>query len=91
MKFSFSGNHCYWFISIAKQSSGKNFLFSFQFIIHYFIFFPSFLDFLVCELGQNVMLHLKKQEQHQRGTANGIAMTAMSISKAVGPAGVGAL
>ncbi|KAK4285268.1 hypothetical protein QN277_001993 [Acacia crassicarpa] len=33
----------------------------------------------------------KAVEQHQRGAANGIAMTAMSISKAVGPAGGGAL
>ncbi|KAI5670677.1 hypothetical protein M9H77_11041 [Catharanthus roseus] len=30
-------------------------------------------------------------DQHQRGAANGIAMTAMSLCKAVGPAGGGAL
>ncbi|XP_027114259.1 protein ZINC INDUCED FACILITATOR-LIKE 1-like isoform X2 [Coffea arabica] len=30
-------------------------------------------------------------EQHQRGAANGIAMTAMSLFKAVGPAGGGAI
>ncbi|KAJ9685085.1 hypothetical protein PVL29_017205 [Vitis rotundifolia] len=30
-------------------------------------------------------------DQHQRGTANGIAMTAMSLFKAAGPAGGGAL
>ncbi|KAK8691751.1 hypothetical protein V6N13_075249 [Hibiscus sabdariffa] len=30
-------------------------------------------------------------EQHQRGAANGIAMTAMSLFKAIGPAGGGAL
>ncbi|XP_071704635.1 probable peptide/nitrate transporter At3g43790 [Rutidosis leptorrhynchoides] len=29
--------------------------------------------------------------QHQRGAANGISMTAMSVSKAIGPAGAGAL
>jgi hypothetical protein len=32
-----------------------------------------------------------KQEQHQRGAANGIAMTGMSIFKTIGPAGGGAL
>lgn len=31
------------------------------------------------------------QEQHQRGAANGISMTAMSIFKAIGPAGGGAV
>uniref|UniRef100_A0A7N0U435 Uncharacterized protein n=1 Tax=Kalanchoe fedtschenkoi TaxID=63787 RepID=A0A7N0U435_KALFE len=30
-------------------------------------------------------------EQHQRGAANGIAMTGMSIFKALGPAGGGAI
>ncbi|KAF5728816.1 hypothetical protein HS088_TW21G00970 [Tripterygium wilfordii] len=30
-------------------------------------------------------------EQHQRGAANGIAMTGMSLFKAVGPAGGGAI
>jgi len=28
----------------------------------------------------------EKQEQHQRGAANGISMTAMSLFKAIGPA-----
>ena len=37
------------------------------------------------------MVHWKKQEQHQRGVANGIAMTSMSICKAIGPAGGGAM
>ena len=32
-----------------------------------------------------------KQEQHQRGAANGISMTAMSVFKAIGPAGGGAV
>ncbi|XP_047172474.1 protein ZINC INDUCED FACILITATOR-LIKE 1-like, partial [Vigna umbellata] len=32
-----------------------------------------------------------KQEQHQRGTANGIAMTGMSLFKAIGPASGGAI
>ena len=32
-----------------------------------------------------------KQEQHQRGTANSIAMTGMSAFKAIGPACAGAL
>lgn len=31
------------------------------------------------------------QDQHQRGAANGIAMTGMSIFKAIGPAAGGAL
>ena len=30
-----------------------------------------------------------KQEQHQRGAANGIAMTGMSLFNAIGPAGGG--
>lgn len=33
----------------------------------------------------------KKQDQDQRGAANGIATTAMSLFKAVGPAGGGAV
>ncbi|CAN0839717.1 Protein ZINC INDUCED FACILITATOR-LIKE 1 [Linum grandiflorum] len=33
----------------------------------------------------------RKQDQHQRGAANGISMTAMSLFKAVGPAGGGSL
>ncbi|KAK4285253.1 hypothetical protein QN277_001980 [Acacia crassicarpa] len=37
------------------------------------------------------LLQNKAVKQHQRGAANGIAMTAMSIFKAVGPAGGGAL
>ena len=32
-----------------------------------------------------------KQEQHQRGAANGISMTAVSVFKAIGPAGGGAV
>ncbi|XP_054816260.1 protein ZINC INDUCED FACILITATOR-LIKE 1-like isoform X2 [Prosopis cineraria] len=38
-----------------------------------------------------MLLQNKAVEQHQRGAANGIAMTAMSIFKAVGPAGGGAI
>ncbi|CAL1374004.1 unnamed protein product [Linum trigynum] len=37
------------------------------------------------------ILQNKAVEQHQRGAANGIAMTAMSLFKAFGPAGGGAL
>ncbi|KAJ8900036.1 hypothetical protein K2173_024151 [Erythroxylum novogranatense] len=37
------------------------------------------------------LLQNRAVEQHQRGAANGLAMTAMSIFKAVGPAGGGAL
>ncbi|XP_028791873.1 protein ZINC INDUCED FACILITATOR 1-like [Neltuma alba] len=37
------------------------------------------------------LLQNRAVEQHQRGAANGIAMTAMSIFKAVGPAGGGAI
>ena len=33
----------------------------------------------------------QKQDQHQRGAANGIAMTAMSLFKTIGPAGGGAM
>lgn len=35
--------------------------------------------------------HNTLQSQHQRGAANGISVTAMSIFKAVAPAGGGAL
>jgi len=34
---------------------------------------------------------LEKQDQNQRGAANGISMTGMSLFKAVGPAGGGAM
>ncbi|XP_021625756.1 protein ZINC INDUCED FACILITATOR-LIKE 1 isoform X2 [Manihot esculenta] len=37
------------------------------------------------------LLQNRAVDQHQRGAANGIAMTAMSLFKAVGPAGGGAL
>lgn len=36
-------------------------------------------------------LDLHIQPQHQRGAANGIALTAQSLFKAFGPAGGGAL
>ncbi|PWZ29891.1 Protein ZINC INDUCED FACILITATOR-LIKE 1 [Zea mays] len=38
-----------------------------------------------------VAIDLRKQPQHQRGAANGVAATAMSFFKAIGPAGAGAL
>ncbi|CAI0442247.1 unnamed protein product [Linum tenue] len=38
-----------------------------------------------------LMLQNNAVEQHQRGAANGIAMTAMSLFKAAGPAGGGSL
>ncbi|XP_028803352.1 protein ZINC INDUCED FACILITATOR 1-like isoform X3 [Neltuma alba] len=38
-----------------------------------------------------LLLQNKAVDQHQRGAANGIAMTAMSICKSVGPAGGGAV
>ncbi|CAK7325107.1 unnamed protein product [Dovyalis caffra] len=34
---------------------------------------------------------MRNQDQNQRGAANGIAMTAMSLFKAIGPAGGGAV
>uniref|UniRef100_A0A7N0ZZJ3 Uncharacterized protein n=1 Tax=Kalanchoe fedtschenkoi TaxID=63787 RepID=A0A7N0ZZJ3_KALFE len=37
------------------------------------------------------ILQNRAVEQHQRGAANGIAMTSMSIFKAIGPAGGGAI
>lgn len=37
------------------------------------------------------ILQNRAVDQHQRGAANGIAMTGMSLFKAVGPAGGGAL
>lgn len=37
------------------------------------------------------LLQNKAVDQQQRGAANGIAMTAMSLFKAIGPAGGGAL
>ncbi|GKU91563.1 hypothetical protein SLEP1_g5423 [Rubroshorea leprosula] len=37
------------------------------------------------------ILQNKAVDQHQRGAANGIAMTAMSLCKAIGPAGGGSL
>jgi hypothetical protein len=39
----------------------------------------------------SLFIYLQKQPQHQRGAANGIAATAMSFFKAIGPAGAGAL
>lgn len=36
-------------------------------------------------------LSMTQQDQHERGAANGIALTAMSLFKAAGPAGAGAL
>ncbi|XP_010557819.1 PREDICTED: protein ZINC INDUCED FACILITATOR-LIKE 1-like [Tarenaya hassleriana] len=37
------------------------------------------------------ILHNQAVKQHQRGAANGLAMTAVSVSKAIGPAAAGAL
>ncbi|XP_048625980.1 protein ZINC INDUCED FACILITATOR 1 isoform X1 [Brassica napus] len=58
-------------------------------IKHYFIFLRgATLSLLKLLLYFCV---IKKQEQRQRGAANGIAMTAMSLFKTVGPAGAGIL
>ncbi|XP_035832925.1 protein ZINC INDUCED FACILITATOR-LIKE 1 [Helianthus annuus] len=45
----------------------------------------------VCITTGTLMLQNKAVDQHQRGAANGIAMTLMSICKAIGPACGGAL
>lgn len=37
------------------------------------------------------LIKMAQQDQDQRGAANGIAMTAMSLFKAAGPAGGGAM
>ncbi|CAN1298533.1 Protein ZINC INDUCED FACILITATOR-LIKE 1 [Linum perenne] len=41
--------------------------------------------------GMTILQNKAVQDQHQRGAANGIAMTAMSLFKAFGPAGGGAM
>ncbi|KAF9676481.1 hypothetical protein SADUNF_Sadunf08G0006400 [Salix dunnii] len=49
---------------------------------------------LLSGLGLSIMINcasVMKNDQNQRGAANGISMTAMSVFKAVGPAGGGAL
>ncbi|XP_071932114.1 protein ZINC INDUCED FACILITATOR 1-like isoform X3 [Coffea arabica] len=46
---------------------------------------------LAVVLNCAILLKSVLSEQHQRGAANGIAMTAMSLFKAVGPAGGGAI
>lgn len=49
-------------------------------------------NFLSVSLVTGIFILLNKSvPQHQRGAANGISMTAMSVSKAFGPAGAGAL
>ncbi|KAM7472661.1 hypothetical protein LguiA_010844 [Lonicera macranthoides] len=45
----------------------------------------------VCIITATFVLQNKAVDQHQRGAANGISMTAMSLFKAFGPAGGGAL
>lgn len=37
------------------------------------------------------MIHINLQSQDQRATANGLATTLMSFSKAIAPAGAGAV
>ncbi|CAI9285066.1 unnamed protein product [Lactuca saligna] len=49
-------------------------------------------NFLSVSLVTGLFILLNKSVgQHERGAANGISMTAMSVSKAFGPAGAGAL
>ncbi|XP_030469164.1 protein ZINC INDUCED FACILITATOR-LIKE 1-like isoform X2 [Syzygium oleosum] len=45
----------------------------------------------VCIITSLFLLQNKAVDQHQRGAANGIAMTAMSLFKAAGPAGGGTI
>ncbi|RHN69323.1 putative major facilitator superfamily domain-containing protein [Medicago truncatula] len=53
----------------------------------------SILKFLMGETISTCLFLLQNRavEQHQRGAANGIAMTTMSAFKTIGPAGGGAL
>ncbi|KAK4285271.1 hypothetical protein QN277_001996 [Acacia crassicarpa] len=56
----------------------------------------TFVSILMLCLSQTIttglfLLQNRAVEQHQRGAANGIAMTGMSLFKALGPAGGGAL
>ena len=84
-----SGDHYNRFIPYTKQSSGK---FFYNFINIFFFFgalqklrlvFHGIVAWMACWFG--------KQEQHRRGAANGISMTAMSLFKAIGPAAGGAV
>ncbi|KAI9115417.1 hypothetical protein K1719_013736 [Acacia pycnantha] len=63
------------------------------FILHLLITSASVLKFCLSQTIITGMLLLQNRavEQHQRGAANGISMTGMSIFKAVGPAGGGAI
>ena len=49
------------------------------------------LRIVIDGIGTYMTCWFGKQEQHQRGAANGIAMTGMSLFKAIGPAAGGAL
>ncbi|KAI9115249.1 hypothetical protein K1719_013568 [Acacia pycnantha] len=63
------------------------------FTLHLLITSASVLNFCLSQtiITGMLLLQNKAVEQHQRGAANGIAMTGMSIFKAVGPAGGGAI
>ncbi|WRX35327.1 hypothetical protein QQP08_027814 [Theobroma cacao] len=75
---------CYWIIHIAEQCSGTHHAHAYRSIIIplsgiSILFLFSFFDLFL------------SQPQSQRGAANGISITAMSVFKAFGPAGGGAL
>ncbi|KAK4285259.1 hypothetical protein QN277_001985 [Acacia crassicarpa] len=63
------------------------------FTLHLLVTSASVLKFCLSQTITTGMLLLQNRavEQHQRGAANGISMTGMSIFKAVGPAGGGAI
>jgi len=74
------GHHYNWFVPPTKPSSGK-------FLDHYNFYSINWLRLFVDDLTYS----FGKQEQHQRGAANGISMTGMSLFKAIGPATGGAV
>ncbi|KAK4285256.1 hypothetical protein QN277_001982 [Acacia crassicarpa] len=63
------------------------------FVLHLLITSASVLNFCLSQtiITGMLLLQNKAVEQHQRGAANGIAMIGMSIFKAIGPAGGGAI
>ncbi|KAF7824803.1 protein ZINC INDUCED FACILITATOR-LIKE 1-like [Senna tora] len=63
------------------------------FVLHLMINIASILKFCLSAtiITGLFILQNRAVEQHQRGAANGISMTAMSVFKALGPAGGGAV
>lgn len=79
---------CNWIIPSAKQSSGNFFFLCFHFGLSCY---ENYLCVYFFYSMSQVDLTKSLQEQHQRGAANGIAVTSMSLFQAVGPASAGAM